>query len=873
MTAAPSSTGTSRDQFNSDLPGRAGKRRFVDPRAVTLNLVKQQIFAVHQITNHQEATRNVLYLSRKDFNNFFGSRAHPFVEVASRVYKVAELNWLEDDYIGINSVQLDELNENIIRRQWGDAFQDALQVYRFDGIDEVSNCREVDFKVVLIETTADNATILAKDLKDQAKTTFKDMVLIKGQQFLLKSQFGLVTVEVKSMGVDGPSDIKGQVTQETSFNFENGTQNVTILEKVLAKEVSTLEFKLKYRPPLSDNATQISPQVVSLSEMGRIFRQAMAEKTLAIGHSYEATDSNGRSFQAKLTAAFHSSNIKKRKEGAQFGYQVQLATQFLFTRTEGEVLFTSEVKMPANQMELSVISYCDSKQQVKKSSENLPWIPVDELSKKLKEKKKTLAVGEKFPLYTDSGEFLIEVVSAFGDSYQFNTRNINDLWELKEETKLGWNILHTFSKKLVTKATPSPIAKLSIEVSQKASDSIVEALLLLEKEGKKLTVDQSELVALIKNASSSKFVSGQSVEVKLKNGIKLKAKAVNLNFVDALLNKEEPYATLGVITEQTEIEFVNSEKTDVSVTKKHLPFNQMDISKELEKRGVTGLHEQVKKIKDHILLSRGELRDYAKSLGHQQERGLLLYGPPGTGKTALARALANLLGGHGVNIKHLIATELISKWVGDSEKRIRELVGEAIIDQQKEKEKSPLHVIILDEADALLQVRGSDREPWMDKFVAQFLGILDGDKKEPKLENVLFILMTNRKERIDPAVLRQGRIGLHLEIGLPSAKARREILELHLKKIREQNVLADGIDFDKIVKEMKGWSGATIKGMVGRVVSNTLSRYAELSITLEEWMKHPARLITQNDFDKAIEQIQKEGKAEEGSTTYFTMYN
>jgi transitional endoplasmic reticulum ATPase len=175
--------------------------------------------------------------------------------------------------------------------------------------------------------------------------------------------------------------------------------------------------------------------------------------------------------------------------------------------------------------------------------------------------------------------------------------------------------------------------------------------------------------------------------------------------------------------------------------------------------------------------------------------GVLLYGPPGTGKTLLARALA---GQSDVNFVSVAGPELLDRYVGESEKSVRELFDRA-------RQASPA-IIFFDEIDALATQRGESHEV-TERVVSQLLTELDGLTENP---NLVVLAATNRREAIDPALLRPGRLESHIEIPAPGEEGRRKILSVHAG----DKPLADDIDLDALAEELEGYTGADIEALV-----------------------------------------------------------
>jgi len=175
--------------------------------------------------------------------------------------------------------------------------------------------------------------------------------------------------------------------------------------------------------------------------------------------------------------------------------------------------------------------------------------------------------------------------------------------------------------------------------------------------------------------------------------------------------------------------------------------------------------------------------------------GILLYGPPGTGKTLLARAVA---GESDVNFIHVAGPEIMDRYVGESEEAVRELFERA-------RQTAP-SIIFLDEIDAIASHRGQGNEV-TERVVSQLLAELDGITENP---NLVVLAATNRRDMIDDALLRPGRLEEHVEVPNPDREAREEILSVHTRG----KPLTDDVDLAAIAEDLEGFSGAELEAVV-----------------------------------------------------------
>ncbi len=200
--------------------------------------------------------------------------------------------------------------------------------------------------------------------------------------------------------------------------------------------------------------------------------------------------------------------------------------------------------------------------------------------------------------------------------------------------------------------------------------------------------------------------------------------------------------------------------------------------------------------------------EYAKT---RPPKGILLYGPPGTGKTLLARAVANESEANFISIK---GPELLSKWVGESERGVREIFHKA-------RQSAPC-VVFMDELDSLVPTRGSfaGESQVTERVLSQILTELDGLEE---LRDVVIVGATNRPDMIDQALLRPGRFDKLLYVGVPNLEARKEILQIHLNG----RPLAKDVGVEELAKKTEGYSGADIQSVVDTASTLAIREYID----------------------------------------------
>ena len=216
---------------------------------------------------------------------------------------------------------------------------------------------------------------------------------------------------------------------------------------------------------------------------------------------------------------------------------------------------------------------------------------------------------------------------------------------------------------------------------------------------------------------------------------------------------------------------------------------------EVHYEDIGGLKNEIQKIREMVELPI-RYPELFERLGIEPPKGVLLYGAPGTGKTLLAKAVANESDAHFIDIS---GPELVSKFVGESEEKLREIFNEA-------KEKAPT-VIFMDEIDAIAPKREEATNEVERRMVSQLLTLMDGMASRGQ---VIVIGATNRPNAIDPALRRPGRFDREIEIGVPDRNSRKEILQIHTRNMP----LAKDVNMDELANLTHGYTGADLAALV-----------------------------------------------------------
>ncbi len=265
---------------------------------------------------------------------------------------------------------------------------------------------------------------------------------------------------------------------------------------------------------------------------------------------------------------------------------------------------------------------------------------------------------------------------------------------------------------------------------------------------------------------------------------------------------------------------------------------------------IGGLHEEIQRVREMVELP---LRhpELFQRLGIEPPKGVLLHGPPGCGKTLLARAVANE---SEANFYSINGPEIMSKFYGESEARLREIFQQA-------QQNSP-SIIFVDELDAIAPKREEVTGEVERRVVAQLLALMDGLSGRG---NVIVIGATNRPSALDPALRRPGRFDREIEIGVPDKQGRHEVLQIHTRGMplhgvekSEEEKSGEDVDLRKLAEMTHGYTGADLSALGRETAMKALRRYLP-EINLEDERIPPEVLekmeVTMDDFVNAYKEV------------------
>ena len=658
-----------------------------------------------------------------------------------------------------------------------------------------------------------------------------------------------------SVGTTKDVSVFGTVTEDTEIDFStNSKENVTLVDQVHSENVKSMRFSLRASKQI-DVATHARPPIIiGRNVLTQFIRDELDnhpfitegfKTTLQLenGWSIEFTFRKGiveKDPSSKNESLVKSSTLLKE------GYSITEETEVQFVGGRDLISITQGDPILAGRMHFKVTEVKDDFTTRDTSLEKGAWINIEEMKHELLSLGKTFAIGEKILIELESGRYIIEVngVKPEDTKATLPKKRRETVWKIADETKIHVAVDPGIDLNPIDNGTLHPLEKIKfIAYPDKRS-------------GEHISIKEEELKEALLEVHPERFVKGQilSLETRSNHAILVEVDELTLKDERSNFNMQRIFTQ---ITDKTEIVFRGKEKTNMAIRSEPKVLEVDDPIEYLEDLGMAGIDKEFEQV-FRIFYSRSDkLIEEARRRGTKPIKGVLLYGPPGTGKTTLARHVGEMLGCSGERLQLITATEVFNMYFGQSEENIRELFAPAREAQAKYGDKSPLYIVIVDEIDALLPQRGGSINKVRDSLVNQFLGEMDGLKE---LSNLLVIGLTNRKDEIDPAALRHGRLGVHVEIGLPDRKARLKIFEVHTRKLAKEGLMHESVNLEVLADKTDKLPGAAIEGIVESASLFSLERLSKLKCSKSELRTHPDGMVRMNDFERAMKELHKDNE-------------
>jgi len=508
--------------------------------------------------------------------------------------------------------------------------------------------------------------------------------------------------------------------------------------------------------------------------------------------------------------------------------------------------------------------------QENEGTNTLQWVCVSELERALRNQQALMTLQSIVKIETRKGMYRLKITGASGylRTQDPEFKNALPLFRIAPSTKVHINLGVSDSTVITENDTPLSVTNVKIEI-MKFSPVMRRPKRFLSESSKNSTtmIERDELKALLRASfeGSCHFVVGQQIGITTARGEPLTLQIASAEVFNQEEGEGGEYAKLLIMHPNTDIEFEVGEGQNLLLSGRVEPLQIRDLSQKMLDLGIGGLGTEFKTIVKKILLARTEYSSHLKKIRQTPPRGILLWGPPGTGKTKIARSLQKLLQVPEQNVKMINGSEIWDKWLGESERKVRELFEPAQADQKKYGDQSPLHLLIIDEMDSFLQPRESAERGYQKSVVDAFIASLDGisSKSSESLNNIVVVGLTNHKDQIDDAVIRQGRLGTHIHIKLPDAEGRKEIFQIYLDPLYKEGLVAADVDLNQLAAWTVGRTGAFIEAVVQTATSYSTDRIYEQQIPSDVLHSHPLAKVSNDDLFNAIEECKWQKAHEE----------
>ncbi len=842
--------------------------------------------------NYSKTGQIKVYMSKKLFYRLYPSGDPSkiyYVNIGPYVYQIGINNNLSQRQISINQVQKCDLRPFFSPMD----LQVKLWIGQFNPDRcEYSNLEHVRIGVDLLsynfdEEYEDPIEIDVNDLKATVFNKYKGQFFERKQKLLIPHKDGniIAIIDERTLCSDpfdkiltqGLEKVPGRLTDDTRVEFYSKNHLIDLIEIHDSSSISTIHFSIVEMKNISNRIVNDEskvpsfhsawkygnspfPLTISMTQLSKLIRESFENNCVQLGREQKIKLTNDWAIKVKFDRLIHKESSKvSSSEDTQYNQLYELSALHNVRIDSGDfcVITTDPDKaIRADRIKLVIID-CYFSNSLEKNGRF--WVSAEELLAAIRKVYEPVGCGSRFTVKLKHSMFLIELDHAVGDAQSLESirNNINDVWAIDDQSEIKIRSDDDLNLDVVDASVEHILKEVVFKVVKGAKNiddlSCAQCNKKKKEREDRVIMSKDELTDLLSDSLPHVILPKHQMLAKSDKGEIICFSLASYDY-PGKAGKLNKYGELLKISQDTTIQFDTDKAGNVVVATPPEFIEYANIQEKLKSLGVGGMKKKCINYLRDIILSRGKYKSYFKDLGIKPSRGAIFYGPAGTGKTSLARNLGEILGAVGHRFIQVSSTEVLNKWGGGSEKNLRNIFEGARRDYEEFGDDAPIWVVLFDEIEAITKKRTAESRRHEISLVDTFISELDGIAGESgkSLNNIVVVGSTNNIDIIDPAVLRSGRLDVHIEFGIPNAIKRREIFDIHTKSLQEKNLIEGDVDsrLKCLVGRTIGKTGAFIEDVVGNAARLSVRRLDDHQVGPEQRLNHPLAKLTLEDFMK-----------------------